>query len=161
MNFLPINIDIEGKRILIIGGGRVGLHKAKILNRFTQEATVISPKFEEEFHTLPFKLKEKSYDKKDLEGVFLVYVCTENSELNRQIKQDAQEMRILCSVCDNPQLCDFTSPAIFKKDDILIAVSSNATNVHKSMSIRDAIKENWDYLLKKLQSPHTLYTKRM
>ena len=56
MNFLPININIEGKRIVIIGGGRVGLHKATILHRFTEDVTVISPHFEDGFGKLPFSL---------------------------------------------------------------------------------------------------------
>ena len=78
MNFLPINMNIEGKRILIIGGGRVGLHKAKILHRFTDEATVISASFLDGFSELPFTQIRKEYEPSDLEGAFLVYVCTES-----------------------------------------------------------------------------------
>lgn len=157
MNFLPININITDKRILIIGGGRVGFHKATILNRFTDEATVISPCFEDGFKDLPFTLVEKEYSEDDLDGAFLVYVCTENHDLNSQIKKQCEERRILCSVCDNPPLCDFTSPAIFKDGDIMVAVSSNATNVRKSMSIRDVIKKNWKWLLERLEEAESVY----
>jgi len=157
MNFLPININIAGKRILIIGGGRVGLHKASILSRFTDEATVISPKFEEGFSNLPFALVEKEYAEGDLDGAFLVYVCTENHDLNAQIKKDCEARRILCSVCDNPPLCDFTSPAIFKDGDIMVAVSSNAKNVRKSMSIRDVIKRFWTELMSRREEAERVY----
>lgn len=150
-------MNIEGKRILIIGGGRVGLHKAKILHRFTDEATVISASFLDGFSELPFTQIRKEYEPSDLEGAFLVYVCTEKSELNSRIKRDAETRRILCSVCDSPALCDFTSPAIFKDGDIMVAVSSNAKDVHKSMSIRDSIKECWDYLLNRKVTPQSIY----
>ncbi|MBQ0029615.1 MAG: bifunctional precorrin-2 dehydrogenase/sirohydrochlorin ferrochelatase [Bacteroidales bacterium] len=142
MNFLPININIEGKKILIIGGGKVGLHKASILHRFTSEATVISPHFKEEFEDLPFTLIQKEYEPTDLDGALLVYVCTENSQLNEQIKRDAEQQHVLASVCDNPSLCDFTSPAIYKDGDLTVAVASNAKDVHLSMRIRDSIKSN-------------------
>lgn len=146
MHFLPININIEGKRILIVGGGRVGLHKATILSRFTDDATVISPEFRDGFEKLPFTLITKNYEASDLDGAFMVYVCTENEALNRQIKKDAEERHVLASVCDNPSLCDFTSPAIFREDNITVAVASDAKDVHRSMRIRDAIRDNFKEL---------------
>lgn len=159
MNFLPISINIEGKKILIIGGGRVGLHKATILHRFTNEATVISPQFKDGFEALPFTLIQKKYEPSDLDGALLIYVCTENSELNQQIKRDAEERHVLASVCDNPPLCDFTSPAIYKDGDMTIAVSSNAKDVHLSMRIRDAIKTNIQYIKERATEFVTIYKK--
>ena len=141
LTFLPVSINITDKKIVIVGGGKVGYHKASILSRFTDKAMVISPQFHEEFDTLPFKLIKKEYSQEDLEGAFLVYICTENEELNAQIKKDAENKGVLASVCDSPQLCDFVSPAISKHDNISIAVSSNAQNVHKSISIRNRINE--------------------
>ncbi len=157
--YLPININISNKKILIIGAGKVGLHKAKILSRFVDSATIISPFFLEEFDKLPFSKIQKEYQPSDLQGAFLVYVCTENHQLNEQIKHDCQTKNILCSVCDNPSLCDFTSPAIFKDQNIMVAVSSNAKDVRKSMSIRDVIKDNWDYLMGKIKEAKSIYKK--
>lgn len=157
--FLPININISNKKILIIGAGKVGLHKAKILNRFVDNATIISPSFLDEFDSLPFERIQKEYQPSDLQGAFLVYVCSENHILNAQIKKDCSDRKILCSVCDNPSLCDFTSPAIFKDDNIMVAVSSNAKDVHKSMSIRDVIRDNWNYLLRNIKEAKSIYKK--
>lgn len=157
MHFLPININIEGKRILIVGGGRVGLHKATILSRFTDEATVISPEFREGFDNLPFTLVRKNYESGDLDGAFMVYVCTENEELNRRIKQDAEERHVLASVCDNPPLCDFTSPAIFREGDLTVAVASDAKDVHRSMRIRDAIRDNFTLLEADAKPERSIY----
>ena len=142
MNFLPISINISGKKILIIGGGKVACHKASVLSRFTDEATVISPSFHDGFRSLPFETIAKEYEKTDLDGAFLVYVCTENRELNARIKSDAEDAGILTSVCDNPSLCDFISPAIYKHDNVTIAVSSNARNVSQSIGIRNEIRES-------------------
>lgn len=152
LNFLPIAINITGKRVLIIGGGRVGYHKATILHRFSDSATIISPQFHDGFENLPFELVKKKYDISDLKGAFLVYVCTENEKLNAQIKQDAEMLGILTSVCDNPVLCDFVSPAIYKNGHVNVAVTSNARDVYQSIHIRNQIHdlvENGDLVLER------------
>lgn len=145
MNFLPISINVTNKKILLIGGGKVATHKASIIARFiTDNVTVISPDFTSEIRQLPFTFIQKNYDKNDLKDFFLVYVCTGDHELNRQIKADAEELGILTSVCDAPLLCDFVSPAIFKQEHLTIAVSSNAQNVYQSIAVRDRIAKLTD-----------------
>lgn len=141
LKFLPVCIKISGKKILVIGGGKVGYHKSMILHRFTDNITVISKEFHEGFQKLPFKCIQKEYDSSDLEGVWLVYICTENHELNVQIKRDAERMHILASVCDNPSLCDFVSPAVYQNGDLTIAVASNAKDVRRSIRVRDNVRE--------------------
>lgn len=140
LQFLPISINITNKRILLIGGGKVATHKASILARFVNYATVLAPEFTEEIKQLPFTFIQKEYEQRDLVGFFLVYVCTDNHELNAMIKADTEELGILTSVCDAPLLCDFVSPAIYKEDNITIAVGSNAQNVYQSVDIRNQIK---------------------
>ena len=141
LNFLPISINVTVKKILLIGGGKVATHKAQIMARFVNNVTVVSPDFTEEIRKLPFTFIEKHYEKSDLEGAFLVYVCTGNHELNSQIKADAETFGILTSVCDAPLLCDFVSPAIHKHEHITISVGSNAQNVYQSVAIRNRITQ--------------------
>lgn len=148
--FLPVALNITDKKIVIVGGGNVGYHKATILSRYTDKAVVVSSIFREGFSELPFTLLRKHYDKDDLRGAFLVYICTEDSATNLRIKADAEELGILASVCDNPAQCDFISPAIYKAGDVCIAVTSNARDVRRSIRIRDRVKklgeENLDFL---------------
>jgi siroheme synthase-like protein len=139
--FLPVSLNVTNKKILLVGGGKVAAHKGGILSRFVSNVTVISPEFTDEIKQLPFIFIEKEYEKKDLEGFFLVYVCTGNHELNSQIKADAEDLGILASVCDAPMLCDFVSPAIHKQGHITISVGSNAQNVYQSVAIRNRITQ--------------------
>lgn len=141
LQFLPISINVTDKKILLIGGGKVATHKGSIMARFVRNVTVISPEFTDEILQLPFQFIKKEYEKNDLEGFFLVYVCTGNHELNALIKQDAEELGILTSVCDAPLLCDFVSPAIHKEGQLTIAVGSNAQDVYKSVDVRNQISE--------------------
>lgn len=141
LQFLPISLNVTNKKILLVGGGKVATHKGGIMARFVTNVTVISPKFTDEIRQLPFTFIEKEYEKKDLEGFFLVYVCTGNHELNSQIKADAGDLGILTSVCDAPMLCDFVSPAIHKQGHLTISVGSNTQNVYQSVAIRNQITQ--------------------
>ncbi|OAV67056.1 Siroheme synthase [Bacteroidales bacterium Barb4] len=139
--FLPVSINITDKKIVLVGGGKTAFHKATVLHRFTDNAVVIAPEFHTGFDSLPFELKRKAYEPDDLNSAFLVYVCTDNEALNAAVKTECERRRILTSVCDNPSLCDFISPAIYKDGNLSIAVSSNAQNVRQSIRVRDRIKE--------------------
>ncbi len=141
MDFLPISIRIRDRKILLIGGGKVASHKATILSRFTEQATVLAPEITDQIWKLPFRVIQKAYEPADLEGFQLVYICTDDAVLNSQIKREAEKRGILASVCDAPKECDFISPAIFSSGNITIAVSSDSKQVKRSMAIRDAIKE--------------------
>jgi len=141
LQFLPISINVTNQKILLIGGGKVATHKATILQRFVNQVTVLAPEFTPEIKLLPYRFIEKKYETGDLEGFFLVYVCTENHALNKQIKDDAKALGILTSVCDDPLQCDFVSPAIHKEGNITISVGSNAQNAFQSVAIRNQIKE--------------------
>jgi siroheme synthase-like protein len=141
LNFLPINIRIADATILIVGGGKVATHKAQILSRFTDQATIIAPDISDTIKQLPFHWREKEFEESDLEGVNLLFICTGNHPLNRQIKQLAHNHGILASVCDAPDLCDFTSPAIYRHGNVTIAVASDAKEVRRSIGIRDRIKD--------------------
>ena len=141
MDYLPISINISSAYILIIGGGRVATHKATILKRFTDSVTVIAREISDEIKQLPFDWTEKDFEPGDLNGVNILFVCTGNHELNHRIKTMAAERGILTSVCDSPTECDFVSPAIYRNDNITIAVGSDARQVKRSIRIRDRIKE--------------------
>ena len=141
LQFLPVSLNVTGKKILLIGGGKIATHKATIMKRFVDNVTVVAPEISPEIEELGFTLLRKEYEAADLDGYFLVYVVTDNHELNRQIKKDAEERGILTSVCDAPLLCDFVSPAIHKEGHITVSVGSNAQNVYQSVDIRNQIKE--------------------
>ena len=141
MDYLPITIKIVSTNILIVGGGKVATHKAQILARFTDTATVVAPEITDDLRALPFRILEKEFEPSDLDDVQLLFVCTGNHELNHQIKQLAAQRHILTSVCDDPEQCDFISPAIYRDDNLTIAVGSDSRDVKRSIRVRNRIKE--------------------
>jgi siroheme synthase-like protein len=138
--FMPIAIDIRDKRILLIGGGRVALHKIYSLQQYHAELYVLATEICDEIKMQEVNFTEKLYESLDLDGAFLVYACTNIRSLNEQVYNDCKARSILVNVVDNPPLCDFVSPAIYKKGFMSIGVTSNARSVYKSIEVRNKIK---------------------
>jgi siroheme synthase-like protein len=140
-NFLPVSIDISNQKILIIGGGNSAFKKLKILQRFDAEVEIIAINVCAEIKQSGVKYVERGYEKSLLKGYFMLYSCTNNYELDKQILADGKEMGVLVNIHDKPELCQFVSPAIYKDRNITVAVGSNAENVHESIKIRNEIQE--------------------
>ena len=140
-NFLPISIDIAGQKILIIGGGGSAAKKIRILQRFDAEIEVIAEQFSDEVLNSGVTCIQKSYEKDDLSGYLMLYSCTNNLELDEQILADGKEAGVLVNIHDNPALCQFVSPAIYKDGNITVAVASNATDVYEAIRLRNLIQK--------------------
>jgi len=140
--FLPISVKITNKKIVIIGGGRIASHKISFLEQFTKNISVVALEVCETIKEKGYSFKEKLYEKSDLQGAFLVYACTNIRNLNQQIKLDAETLGILTNVVDNPGLCDFVSPAIYKRGHITVAVGSNGQEVHRAIAVRNQIRQH-------------------
>lgn len=147
-NYLPISIDIADQKILIIGGGQSALKKIRILQRFEANLEVVAENISEEILSIGIPCFKKGYEKSDLTGYLMLYSCTNNVELDTQIALDGKEAGVLVNIHDNPALCQFVSPAIYKKANLTVAVSSNAQDVYESIRIRNLIQE----YLKKLKN---------
>lgn len=142
-NYLPISIDISNQKILIIGGGQSALKKIRILQRFDAHVEVVAKTILDEIIQLGIPCFQKQYEKSDLKGYLMLYSCTNNETLDLQIVKDAKEAGVLVNIHDKPSLCQFVSPAIYKKGNISVAVSSNAEDVYESIRLRNLIQ---DYL---------------
>ncbi|MFH1367675.1 MAG: bifunctional precorrin-2 dehydrogenase/sirohydrochlorin ferrochelatase [Elusimicrobiota bacterium] len=140
MKFLPVGLNIAQKKILIVGGGAVAAQKARSLRRFTGNLFVVAEKAGEELRRTGVRFREKPYAPNDLNGVFLVYACTDKKPVNARICRDAHKRGILVNVADSPGKSSFISPAIYKKGYMTAAVLSDGKNVRRSIAWRDKIK---------------------
>ena len=140
-NFLPISIDISDRKILIVGGGESALKKLRILQRFDAEVEVLGLRICEEIKTGGVKWYESAYKKEFLRGYLMVYSCTNNEELDRQILTDGIKAGVLVNIHDNPELCQFVSPAIYKNGKMTVAVASNGEDVYESIRLRNSIRQ--------------------
>jgi precorrin-2 dehydrogenase/sirohydrochlorin ferrochelatase len=132
-------LDLDGRRALVVGGGSVGLEKAKGLLECGALVTVVAPQIEPELRRLPIGWRQKRYDVGDLEGQLLVIAATSTPSVNRRVFADAEARSLLCNVVDVPELCSFILPAVFRRDPITLAVSTSGASPALAKRLRDEL----------------------
>ncbi len=140
MSFLPICVNVDDTHIVIVGGGNVALQKAKSVLQYTENITVCAPEINSAIKNFKLNVLERPYSPDVLEGALLVYACTNDSTLNRRIRDDAHSLGIFANVADNPDLSDFISPAIYRAGTTSVAVSSDGKDVKSSVALRNIIR---------------------
>ena len=147
MRYYPIFLDVKDTNCLVVVGGPVGLRKAMILEKCGARVKVISETFSqgaEGIKGTSIFLVEKKYEKKDIQGMFLVFAATNHSDLNQEIKKDAVDSHILCNVADAPDKSDFLLPSIVDRGDLVVAVSTSGASPAMAKKIRQDLEFFFD-----------------
>jgi len=124
----PIYLELSGRRVVVIGAGAVAARKAQSLLDAGARLVIVAEHINDMLTALcqgtGAKLIESKYSKDYLVGAVFAIAATNNSQLNKQIYKDCQELEILCNVVDEPELCDFFVPAVVKRGDLQIAIGT-------------------------------------
>jgi precorrin-2 dehydrogenase/sirohydrochlorin ferrochelatase len=125
----PMFMKLEGKRCLVVGAGKIGEPKIASLLEAGARVHVITLAATEAVHKWAnagrIALELRPFTERDLEGVFLAIVATSLNDLNRLVYRKAQLRGVLCNVVDVPDYCDFYYPAVVRRGDLQIAISTN------------------------------------
>ena len=128
----PIFLDLNGRRVVIIGGGSVATRKAETILGTGARLVVVAPHLDETLRKVctgtKAELIESKYSKDYIGGATLVIAATNDEALNKQIYKDCQQLEILCNVVDSPELCDFYVPAVVQRGDLQIAIGTDGNS---------------------------------
>jgi len=81
--------------------------------------------FKESCEGLSIEIIQDDYSKEYIQDAFLVIGATDDNTLNTEIFEDCQQMKVLCNVVDVPHLCNFYVPAVVKRRDLHLTISTN------------------------------------
>ncbi|MDP2644343.1 MAG: bifunctional precorrin-2 dehydrogenase/sirohydrochlorin ferrochelatase [Desulfobacterales bacterium] len=140
MRYYPINLDIQGRKCLVVGGGPVATRKVGTLLSCGAGVTVVSPEASGEIRQLAaagsVRWRPRPYESSDLGGMFLVIGATDNEELNLQIHTDAERRGKLCNIADQPKASNFIVPSIVNRGDLIVAISTSGKSPAFSKKLR-------------------------
>ena len=131
----------------MVGAGPVGLEKVEGLLAAEADVHVVArqalPEIEELASEGSLRLELREYRSDDLEGAFLVFAATADTELNVRVFQEAEARTMLVNVVDVPPLCNFIMPAIARIGPISIAVSTRGASPALAKRLRSEIAERY------------------
>jgi precorrin-2 dehydrogenase/sirohydrochlorin ferrochelatase len=142
---LPLNIDVRGRTALVVGGGAVAGRKIVSLLAAGATVNVVAPYATPEITRLAADgavlLKSGCYEPCDLHDAFLAVAATDDPETNRRVAFDARQRGTLVSVADSPEAGNCTFPALLRRGDLEVGVSTNGTCPGFAAVVRDVIAE--------------------
>ena len=143
----PLNVDLSGRSLILVGGGRVAERKVRgILSAGTETSIcVIAPKITTvlQEHAAAGRLcwKQTCYADGMLEGAFLVYAATDLREVNAAVAAEAKRRGVPVNVIDDPAASTFQVPASIRRGELMLSVSTAGGSPALSRAIRMELEE--------------------
>lgn len=146
-SLFPMFLKLEGRQCLVVGAGRIGEPKiAGLLEtgaRIRVVALDVSPAVRCWVREGKLEMELRAFSADDLDGAFLAVVATNSRTLNERVYHEAQRRGVLCNVVDVPDLCDFFYPAVVRRGDLQIAVSTAGQSPSLAQKIRQQLDKQF------------------
>jgi len=146
-SLFPMFIKLAGKQCLVVGAGRVGAPKICGLIDTGARIQVVAIEASGQVHEWAgagkVDLELRPFSENDLDDKFLVVAATASKRLNELIYREAQRRGVLCNVVDVPEYCDFFYPAVVRRGDLQIAISTNGQSPSLAQKLRQQLERQF------------------
>lgn len=138
----PIQLVLEGRKCVVVGGGAVAARKAAGLIAARAHVLVVAPGVCAELASESgCTIVREPYSPNHLEHAELVFACTDDPQVNRQVAEDARARRIWCNVADHPEQCDFYASAVVRRGRLQVAVGTGGRSPEAARAIRQRLEK--------------------
>jgi siroheme synthase-like protein len=140
MGGYPIELDLHAKMVLVVGFGMVGRRKAQGLIAAGARVVAVDPNGQRIDAVNGVELLAEPYRTGHLEGAKLVFAAA-TPEVNRQVVTDAHQAGIWVGSATDPEMGDFTIPAVWRKERLIATVSTSGASPALAAALRDTVAE--------------------
>ncbi len=135
----PITLQLTDQLCVVVGAGAIGRRKLAGLRRAGARLRLVAPDAPPELAAPDLEIRQRPFDPADLEGAVLVCAATDDPDLNAAIAHQARAAGLLVNVADQPELGNFTLPALCRRGGLTLAVSSGGASPALSALVRDQL----------------------
>jgi len=144
VKLLPIALNVQDKRCLVVGGGTVAARKAQSLVECGARVVVIAPAVGATFSTTEPRIIHvpRPYAAGDGAGFALIFACTDDKEVNAAVAREAAERGVLCNVADDAAASDFHAAAAVRRGDICIGITTSGGSPALARHLKARVEES-------------------
>lgn len=124
----PVNLVVAGRRCLVIGGGRVAVHKVAALLEAGAEVTVVAPEIDERISSTAVRCERRPYRSGEVAGYRLAIAATGDPDVNQRIFDDGEAAGVWINAADDPERCSFILPARVRQGRLTVTVSTGGAS---------------------------------
>lgn len=140
----PVNLNLEGRSVLVVGGGRIAFRKTEQILPTGARITVVAPEIRSDFDALDVAQVRRSFRDADLDGVRLVITATGVRDVDQGVFDGAERRGIWVNSADDPERCTFTLPAVVRRGALMVTTSTAGASPALSSYLRARIAEMLD-----------------
>ena len=146
-NYYPAFLDLRGRLVVVVGGGRVAARKVQSLLAAGARVRLVAPSLAPE--TIPLTQGgrvdyiARGFEPSDLEGACLAVSATDLEAVNRQVRDEADRRGLFVNVVDVPSLCTMVVPAVLRRGDLTLAVSTGGASPAMARRLREGLEEQF------------------
>ncbi len=144
LNYYPVYLKLDGKKCLVVGGGKVAERKVRSILEAGARVYVVSPVLtnwlEEAAAKGTVTAIRRNYTTTDLENAFLVIGATDVPVINSRIARDCHDRNILVNIVDSPADCNFIVPSVFRQGSLSISISTDGKSPMLARRIREELE---------------------
>ena len=143
----PVCLEISDKLCVVVGGGSVAERKVLGLLTAGAQVRIISPQLTRSLTQLAdegrIKWLERGYAQGDLAGALLIFAATDNKEVQEAVFTEAGRAGQLVNVIDAPARCSFHVPAVVRRGDLTLAVSTGGKSPAVAAMVRKQLAQSY------------------
>ncbi len=145
--YYPICLNISSRKCVVVGGGEVALRKVKVLLEYRANVDVVSPEICPELIALAesgqIRVFRRHYQPGDLQDALIAIAATDNSDINRQVAEEARSKAALVNVVDDAEDSDFIVPSYIRRGDVTIAISTAGRSPALARKLRTRLEKDF------------------
>ena len=142
----PVYLNLTGKKCIVFGGGPIAEDKIAKLQSTGAQVTIVSPTVTPNLqawaHRGDFQWQPREYQAGDMEGAFLSIAATNDRQVNHEIFQEAERLGVLINVVDDPEQGTFIAPAVVRRGQVTLAISTGGASPALARKLREALTED-------------------
>ncbi len=137
---LPVNLLVRGRRVVVVGGGRVAARKIGPLLELGANVEVIAPRVGADVRgwadTGRLVLHERAFRPGDVAGAALVFTATDVAAVNAAVFAAADAAGIFVNSADDPANCSFTLMSVIRRADLVVTVGTGGRSPALAAHVR-------------------------
>jgi precorrin-2 dehydrogenase / sirohydrochlorin ferrochelatase len=145
--YYPLFFDLEGKGVLVVGGGEVARRKVETLLDYDACISIVSRDLDGTIKGWVDhgKVRYLGSEFRDefLRDMWVVIAATNDKKLNHRVSESARKKGLLVNAVDQPEDCNFIVPSIIHRGDLVIAVSTSGKSPALAKKIRRELEDQF------------------
>ena len=144
--YYPVFLDLKGRACVIVGGGEIAERKIAGLLECGAVITMVSPRVTPGIRAHAdagdIRWEAREYADGDLKGAFLAIASTDDEDVNKAVHEEASREGIVLNVVDRTALCSFIAPAVVRRGEVTVALSTGGASPALARKLRETLEKS-------------------